>query len=169
VARVTELEKTYEDKLKLEKPAEYWNSRAKELRTQGWWAFGIGVFLIVGICIFLGIVLLKAPDFILEGWFGEDKSKAIKWTLIYVTLISFVAYGMRAVLKVIFSSFHLARDCEERRALTYFYLSLLKDSKVDDKDRQLIMQSLFSRAETGLLRDDSSPKMPNDMISKISG
>lgn len=29
------------------------------------------------------------------------------------------------------------------------------------------MQSLFSRAETGLLKDDSSPTMPNDAISKI--
>ena len=66
-----------------------------------------------------------------------------------------------------FSSFHLARDCEERHALTYFYLSLLKESKVDDSDRQLIMQSLFSRAETGLLKDDSAPTMPNDLATKI--
>jgi hypothetical protein len=70
-------------------------------------------------------------------------------------------------MKVMFSSFHLARDCEERHTLTYFYLSLLKDSKVDDKDRQLIMQSLFSRAETSLLKEDSSPTMPNDMTSKF--
>ena len=66
-----------------------------------------------------------------------------------------------------FSSFHLARDCEERHTLTYFYLSLLKDSNVDENERQLIMQSLFSRAETGLLKDDSSPTMPSDAIGKI--
>jgi hypothetical protein len=63
---------------------------------------------------------------------------------------------------------HLARDSEERYTLTYFYLSLLKDSNVDEKDRQLIIQSLFSRAETGLLKDDSSPTMPSETImSKI--
>jgi len=66
-----------------------------------------------------------------------------------------------------FSSFHLARDCEERHTLTYFYLSLLKDSKVADSDRQLIMQSLFSRADTGLLKEDSSPTMPNDVVNKF--
>jgi len=63
-----------------------------------------------------------------------------------------------------FSSFHLARDCEERHTLTYFYLSLLKDSKVENSDRPLIMQSLFSRADTGLLKEDSAPTMPNDVM-----
>ena len=31
----------------------------------------------------------------------------------------------------------------------------------------LIIQSLFSRADTGLLKEDSSPTMPNDVISKV--
>ena len=35
------------------------------------------------------------------------------------------------------------------------------------KDRQLIMQSLFSRADTGLLKDDSGPTMPNDITGKF--
>jgi hypothetical protein len=37
---------------------------------------------------------------------------------------------------------------------------MIKDSSIDKDDRHLIMQSLFSRADTGLLRDDSSPTMP---------
>jgi len=85
------------------------------------------------------------------------------------TLISLIAFGVRAITKVMFSSFHLARDAEERHTLTFFYLSLLqeKDSKINDEDRKLILQSLFSRAETGLLKDDSGPTMPNDFIGKI--
>lgn len=78
-----------------------------------------------------------------------------------------MAFAIRAVTKVMFSSFHLARDCEERHTLTYFYLSLLKDSKVDTEDKKLIMQALFSRAETGLLKDDGAPTMPNDFIGKF--
>jgi hypothetical protein len=78
-----------------------------------------------------------------------------------------MAFAIRAVTKVMFSSFHLARDCEERHTLTYFYLSLLKESTVDKEDKKLIMQALFSRAETGLLKDDSSPTMPNDIIGKF--
>ena len=165
--KTEELEKTYQEKLKLEEPAKYWDARAKKLKIQGWITLGVGVLLVVGICVFLGVILIKTPDAIYASWFGSDKSAAIKWTLVYITLLSFIAFGIRALLKVMFSSFHLARDCEERYTLTYFYLSLLKDSKVDEKDRQLIMQSLFSRAETGLLKDDSSPTMPNDVIGKF--
>jgi hypothetical protein len=47
-----------------------------------------------------------------------------------------------------FSAYHLARDAEERYTLTYLYLSLLKDNNVTDNERNLVMQSLFSRAET---------------------
>jgi hypothetical protein len=125
------------------------------------------VLLVMVTCIFLGVILWNTPEQIYSNWFDDNPSVAIKWTILYITLISFIAYCIRALTKVMFSSFHLARDCEERYTLTYFYLSLLKDTKVDEQDRQLIMQSLFSRAETGLLKDDSSPTMPNDALSKI--
>lgn len=165
--RVKELEDTYREKLKLEEPAKYWSERAGKLKIQGWIALTI-IILLVGItCWSLAEILWTAPEQIYESWFGDDKSAAIRWSIIYITLISFIAYAIRALTKFMFSSFHLARDCEERHTLTYFYLSLLKDSNVDEKDRQLIMQSLFSRAETGLLKDDSSPTMPSDAIGKI--
>ena len=109
------------------------------------------------------------PDEIYTSFFADDKSAAIRWSIIYVTFISFMAFCIRAITKVMFSSFHLARDSEERNTLTYFYLSLLNDSKVEKEDRQLIMQSLFSRADTGLLKDDSGPTMPNDFAGKVFG
>lgn len=163
------IKKTYEDKLKLSAPAEYWNKRAKELNTHGWWSLGVTV-LFVGIVVFsLGRLLWKAPEEIYHSFFGEDKSAAIRWSIIYITFISFVAFCIRALIKVMFSSFHLARDCEERYTLTYFYLSLTKESEVSQEDRQLVMQSLFSRADTGLLKDDSGPTMPNDIVGKLIG
>lgn len=165
--RVKELEETYREKLKLEEPAKYWNDRASKLKTQGWIALTLIIVLVGITCWSLAEILWTAPEQIYESWFGNDKSAAIRWSIIYITLISFIAYAIRALTKFMFSSFHLSRDCEERHTLTYFYLSLLKDSKVDEKDRQLIMQSLFSRAETGLLKDDSSPTMPSETIGKI--
>lgn len=164
---ISELEATYRQKLKLEEPAMYWSERARKLKRHGWWSMTI-VIALVGITAWsLGEILWNSPDQIYSSWFSGDKSAAIRWSIVYITLISFIAFCIRAITKVMFSSFHLARDCEERYTLTYFYLSLMKDSKVDEKDRQLIMQSLFSRAETGLLKDDSSPTMPNDAIGKF--
>jgi hypothetical protein len=158
--KIKELEITYREKLKLEEPANYWFERAKKLKTQGWWALGVLAFFVILACVGLGILLWQSPESMLVSWFSDDKSAAIRWSIVFITILTFLAYGIRAVNKVMFSSFHLARDCEERHTLTYFYLSLLNDSKVDDKDRQLIMQSLFSRADTGLLKEDSSPTLP---------
>ena len=158
--KIGELEATYKAKLKLEEPAKYWSDRAVLLKDQAWRAMYILIGLTFFSALFLGLVLWNSPDSILASWFNNDKSAAIRWSLVFITLLSLIAYGIRAVSKVMFSSFHLARDCEERYTLTYFYLALMKDSNVDPKDSNLIMQSLFSRSNTGLLKEDSSPTMP---------
>jgi len=165
---IGELTTAYREKLKLEEPAKFWSDRGEKLKRQGWIALGVLILLVGATCWSLGKILWTAPEQLYASWFADDKSAAIRWSIIYITLISFIAYCVRAITKVMFSSFHLSRDCEERHTLTYFYLALLKDSKVDDKDRQLIIQSLFSRAETGLLKDDSSPTMPSDAITKMT-
>jgi len=165
--RFVNLEKAYSEKLKLEEPAKFWENRAIKLKRQGQVSMNWLAVLIALACVSLALILVLTPKSMLENLFNGNAIAAIKWSVVYATLITFIAYLVRSLTKNMFSSFHLARDCEERHALTYFYLSLLKDSKVDDKDRQLIMQALFSRADTGLLKEDSSPTMPNDIISKI--
>mgnify|MGYP006143095477 CR=1 FL=1 len=166
--KIADLERTYEELLRLKKPAEYWSSRAKTLKAEGWTAVKWLIGLISFACITLYLLLWLTPEGMLLS-FVTGSAQAIKWSIIYVTFISFLAFGIRALNKIAFSSFHLARDSEEREQLTYVYLSLIKDSAVDEKDKNLIMQSLFSRAETGLLKDDSGPTMPNDITGKIFG
>jgi len=164
--KVKSLEDLYSEKLKLEEPAKYWQTRAETMNQRGWnftyWLIG----LVTATCLFLGLLLWKAPDTIFLSFSGEDKSTAIRWSVIFVTFISFIAFCVKALTKAMFSSFHLASDCNERHTLTYFYLSLKKDSTIEKEEKQLIMQSLFSRADTGLLKDDSSPSMPG-LIEKI--
>jgi hypothetical protein len=164
--KVTDLEDLYSGKLKLEEPAKYWEMRAKKMKSRGWTFAGWLIGLVFGTCIFLGLLLWKAPDTIFLSFTGDDKSAAIRWSVIFITFISFVAYCVRALTKGMFSAFHLAADCHERYTLTYFYLSLKKDSTIEHEEKQLIIQSLFSRADTGLLKDDSSPSMPG-FIEKV--
>lgn len=166
--KIADLEHTYEELLRLKKPAEYWNQRALKLNKEGWKAIYWLVGLVAFACVTLYLLLWLTPDGMLLS-FIKGQASAIKWSIVYVTFISFLAYGIRALNKVAFSSFHLSRDAEEREQLTYVYLSLIKDSAVDEKDKTLIMQSLFSRAETGLLKGDSGPAMPNDVSGKIFG
>lgn len=165
---IADLEKTYEELLRLKKPAEYWSSRAIKLKKEGWRAINWLIGLVAFACVTLYLLLWLTPEGMLLSFVKGD-AQAIKWSIVYITFISFLAFGIRALNKVAFSSFHLARDSEEREQLTYVYLSLIKDSAIEEKDKNLIMQSLFSRADTGLLKDDSSPTMPNDITGKIFG
>lgn len=167
-AKIEDLQNTYEELLRLKKPAEYWNKRADKLKKEGWKAIKWLVGLVVFACLTLYALLWLTPEGMLLS-FITGSASAIKWSVIYITFISFLAYGIKAIHKVAFSSFHLARDAEEREQLTFVYLALIKDSAVDEKDKSLIMQSLFSRADTGLLKQDSSPTMPNNIVGKLFG
>ena len=166
--KVINLEKAYQELLSLKKPAEYWNLRATKLKKEGWSAIYWLIGLVVFACISLYCLLWLTPEGMLLS-FIHGQASAIKWSIIYVTFIAFLTYGVRALNKIAFSSFHLARDAEEREQLTFVYLALIKDGSVDEKDKNLIMQSLFSRADTGLLKEDSSPTMPNDIAGKLFG
>lgn len=167
IEKLLKLEETYETKLKLEKPAKYWQKKSTLYFDQGEKAKSILIWIVVITSIFLGLILIISPDWIFIHVFDGNSTAIIRWSLVFITLLTLIAFAIKAMTKYMFSSYHLARDAEERHTLTFFYLALLKDTEVKDDDRKLILQSLFSRVETGLLKEDSSPTMPNDIVSKL--
>lgn len=155
--------------MRLEKPAKYWQKKSTTYYDQGNKAKS-SLYWIIGIsCVLLSVILITSPDYIFNTVFEGNKIAVVRWSVIFVTLISLIAFAIRALTKYMFSAYHLARDAEERHTLTFFYLSLLKDSEVKDDDRKLILQSLFSRAETGLLKDESGPTMPSNVVNRFLG
>lgn len=163
-----DLIKAFKEHTRLKEPAKYWAQRGEVLNKEGWLAIWWLSGLVVFACITIYCLLWLTPEGMLLS-FIEGDAAAIKWSIIYITFISFLAVGIRALNKVAFSSFHLARDAQERHQLTHVYLALVAEQDVDikDEDRQLILQSLFSRSETGLLRQDSSPSMPTNVVEKF--
>lgn len=164
--KVENLENAYGEVLKLKKPAAYWKKRADKLKREGNYSRNLVVLLVCIGVVILFILLVITPEGMLLS-VRDGNESAIKWSIVYIMLISFLAYGIRITQRIAFSSFHLARDAEEREQLTYVYLSLIKESELSGEERRLVMQSLFSRADSGLLKEDSSPTMPNDLIGKI--
>lgn len=156
-------EELYREKLRLEAPADYWKKRGKVLKSDGQKFLIWLIILIVFTANSLFILLFQIPDGMLLKVF-DNKVTAIKWSIILVTMVSLLAYGIKILARLTFSSYHLSRDAEEREQLTHFYLALKQDTSVTDNDRQLILQSLFSRADSGLLKEDSSPTMPTSGI-----
>jgi hypothetical protein len=160
---VKENEDLYREKLRLEAPAKYWKDRAIELKKEGnkYLNWLIRTSVIASLLLFT-LLLLLGTDFF-ENTFN-DNIKGIKWSIILITIVSLLAFTIKILSRMTFSSFHLSRDAEEREQLTHFYLALKKDTSIEPQERQLILQSLFSRADTGLLKEDSSPTMPTQGV-----
>lgn len=165
-SKFAELEKTYDELLRLKKPAEYWKKRSTSLKKEAWRTVYIMLSITFIMACSLYFLLWKTPEGMLLS-FEKSNSAAIKWSIIYITFLSTLVFVVRGLYKLAFSSFHLARDAEEREQLTYVYLAMVNDSSIDEEDRKLVIQSLFSRADTGLLKDDSGPTMPSGIINKV--
>ncbi|WP_298145450.1 DUF6161 domain-containing protein [Flavobacterium sp.] len=161
-----QLEQTYREQMRFKAPAEYWKERATFLNAEGKKFLHWLIALVVLGTVILFSLLWLTPEDMLISIFSSNPAKAVRWSIIFITMISLLFLGIQAVKKAMFSSYHLARDAEEREKLTVFYLSLIKDSTITQEDRSLVLQALFSRADTGMLKDEASPTMPG-ILDKI--
>ncbi len=147
-------------------PAKYWEDFRDKYRCSGI-TWSIISTLLTGVIVAICIVLIKKfPEQIFSG----DKlvvENAIKWTIVLALMFSSLFYLLRISIRLVLSSFHLSRDANERLQLTHQYLSLLSENVIDEKHREIIIQALFSRAETGLLKGDSTPAIPESVLSNI--
>ncbi len=163
--KVKNLESTYGEKLRLEKPADYWNIAAKKYGRQG------AVFTIL-LIVFGLVALLFLADFFTSWLEGEERAISLgtlQGAVIFGSLVAVFAFLIRVFSRLAFSSFHLMRDAEEREQLTYLYLSLSEETSVEDESRAIILQALFSRTETGLLNQEHGPTMPtvSEVIRRV--
>lgn len=167
--KIRNLEEAYDEKLKLSKPARYWNLKS-ERYYKNFKTARLFLYILIGITALpLILILMIAPDYIFTNVFNGNEITIVRWSLILIAFLALMAFAIRAVARVMFSSLHLSRDAEERHALTFVYLSLLSEngSEMTEGDRKLVLQSLFSRSDTGLLKNDSGPTMPNDILNKL--
>ncbi|MDM1697106.1 hypothetical protein HX099_10620 [Thiopseudomonas alkaliphila] len=161
--RAGELESLHGELLRLQKPASYWAESAKKYKKSGnFWSciLGISIIFIALVFYFFFIPMLDKTD-------GKISLVTAQTAVIIMLGSAVFFYFIRVCSRLVFSSFHLMRDAEEREQLTYVYLSLIKDGSIDSGARSIILQSLFSRTDTGLLGGDSSPTMPTADILKL--
>ena len=151
------LKKTYHEQLLLESSVTHWDTAVKDYKNHGiWWACLLILSLVAGTAGFLIILntWLKSPAIGIQLY-------TIQGIILFGAGLTAYAFLVRTLSRLTFSSFHLMRDAQERKLLTYIYLSLTKDNKIDESSRDIVLQALFSRTETGLLAGDSSPTMPS--------
>ena len=168
--RIAALEAAYSKKLQLEGPALHWKHLSRFYL--GWgWGLLVSSLLLGGAAIGGLLWLLVQSDTIVI--FNENKLSlsTIRASLILIAATSMAGYLLHLFTKLAISCFHLSRDYRERFQLTNVFLALLRDGdvKCDDQVKQIVMQALFSRSDTGLLKGDHSFKMPGVSEMLTSG
>lgn len=163
---ILNLEQTYEEKLKLTTPVEYWKDEAKKRKNSFMiWSL-ITVFLSILVIIISSQLIKEFYDIAIK----DSISKSfIPYSFIMVALVTFIIYLLRMAIKIMMSAKHLQTEYEQKATFTYFYLTLLKEntvsSKLEKEDRSFIIQTLFSQVDTGLIKADSG----NDVEKLLMG
>ena len=164
--KLEKLEKAYGEKLRLEGPAKYWDTFADKYEKRGrkWrnWALGMaGAFF-----PFTVVFLAASPSWFLTPEFTAGN---IRGTVLVALAVSVLIYFIRLFVKLSKSAYHLSRDARERYQLTHVFLAMIRKGAIQVEDRKIILQALFSRADTGLLKTDGGPTMPTGPMGNILG
>ena len=158
--KVQALETAYSEKLRLERPARYWQVLVEILRVPRLRWSSVSALVVVALSsmayhlVYSPPALLNDKEFTLGGFKGA---------VILTAGLSVVIYLLNLFVRLATSSFHLASDARERLQLTHVFLALLKEKGMEEKDRQIVLSALFSRSDTGLLKYDASPSMPTPL------
>ena len=161
--QIVQLEETYEEKLKVEKPADFMKKQSLN------YAFAAVAWSVCVIVLSVIVVLLL--NFILSpslsigvntvtiNLFSEVRP--IYSGVIVTLIISIIVYLIRVFIKLVISSKHLSDEYSQKYALTYFYLALIKDGKINDETKNAVLITLFNKADTGLIKNDSVSDLVN--------
>lgn len=149
------LEDTYENKLSLESPERLWKRRSKEhqLLAKKWTHFLI--FAVLALIVALAGLVVVIHYYYLNTI--KNELPFISKSFILISFISFFIYIIRILIKIVMSNHHLATEYKQKAALTRFYRALIKaGTNIEKEERLIIINSLFSKVETGLVKTDSS-------------
>lgn len=152
--KIKALEDTYENKLSLEAPERLWKKRSKEhqMLAKKWTYFLICavialIFALVGLVVVIHLYLNRI----------QSEIPFISESFILISVISFFIYIVRILIKIVMSNHHLATEYKQKAALTRFYQALTKaGTDIEKEERLIIINSLFSKVETGLVKTDTS-------------
>jgi len=87
--------------------------------------------------------------------FDFDYSK-LAWYALMIFASSSVFWIIRITVKIALSNLHLSEDAHERVVMIQTYLSFVNEGQIDEKDKNLILSSLFRPSNIGIIKDESS-------------
>lgn len=163
--QVSNLEDSYEQKLKLKAPIKFWEDESKKYKKSAiYWSVGA---VVSGLLIILtGLWILKI------GEQDLDKLKNISIIPVYfvpIALISLLIYILRTLIKIAISNQHISVEYAQKAAMTDYYLSMIQEGHIgiSIEEKQLLLPTIFSKIDSGLIKSDSAGDSDISELLKI--
>lgn len=156
------IEETYNQKLALLKPVQYWDNRRKGHNKKAI-VYAIAC-TIIGVGLFGGLGWV-AYELFLNIKVGEQPKV---WQMGVFAVAAFFAIWIERILVRLFvSNIHLATDAEERVTMLQTYLSIIREgSEFAPDEKLLILERLFHPATDGMIKDDGAPPTFVELLSR---
>ena len=166
-AALNTLEQAYDVNLSLHKPVRYWHNKAKK---HGKLVFrytvvslAVGLFTFALACQAIQFV----PDYVKAVTAGKDAAPAYIYLAPLVVVAFLLFWLLRVLVRLLLSHIHLQTDATEKETMIQTYLALLRNPEAVTRDeRKFILESVFHRSSTGIVKDDSSPPTLFDLLFK---
>lgn len=159
---LSNLESTYDVKMALQKPVEYWQAQSihhqSKSKTFGIWAgisaAGVSVFLSLGVYLILHDLKSGRPEI---------------WQIGLLTVFATLGLWLiRVLVRILLSHLHLETDAEQRAVMTKTYLALMREGNaLQEDDRTLVLNALFKPSSTGIVKDDSAPPSVFELLTRV--
>ena len=168
--KLTILENTYREKLKLEEPEKLWNEKAKNYG-KAYKLWGVFVILLSGAIVYFVNKIITEFYFNsrLDSISDNDVLNYFPKTFLFVGILSLALYVLRVFVKITLSNKHLQLECEQKAVLTRFYQALVYEGQnINENERLIIFNTLFSKTESGLIKLSDTPNEIENIISLLS-
>lgn len=146
----------YTEQMRLKASVEYWREAAKihqGRQTEAWnnlkwflWRGGIAG-VVAYIFFLLVAVISPADNHLLSIVLGAGA----------VATATALIWAGRVLVRIYLSEKHMWTDAEERSTIIQTYLALVKEGKIEDTERQLVLGPIFRHGSDGIVRDDGIP------------
>jgi len=149
----------YKSEIQLKAPVSYWEDNKKFHRDRA------NIFGIASIVI-------SPVIFAFITWVGWEvlSTENVVWGKVGVIVFatSLAIWLIRILVRMYLSHTHLELSSQERVIMTKSYLALLSEGGASSpEERQLVLQSIFRPAATGLITDDAAPPNIIELINRI--
>lgn len=155
---IEQLKKTYSDELKLKDPAKFMKQESEKYKisARNWSIATVGLTIVLLLLLYLILdpEITFTKKLITINFFSNQMP--VYSSVIIFSMVGLVIYIIRLFIKMAVSSKHLSEEYYQKYSLTYFYLSLLFEGKLEQRQADVILATLFTKADTGLLKNDTS-------------